>query len=80
MIWFCTEHQGICQNAFVRLLSCCSSWNHDAYEFALENQAGQGMRFDDPQDRKALVMGLALHEQGKQSLEKVQICICVCHP
>ena len=30
------------------------------------------MHFDDPQDRKALVMGLALHEQGKQSLEKVK--------
>ena len=29
------------------------------------------MRFEDPQDRKALVMGLALHEQGKQSLNKV---------
>jgi len=29
------------------------------------------VRFDDPQDRKALVMGLALHEQGKQILEKV---------
>lgn len=49
----------------------CSSWNDDAYEFALENQAGQGLRFEDPQDRKALVMGLALHEQGKQSLNKV---------
>ena len=35
------------------------------------------MQFDDPQDRKALVMGLALHEQGKQSLEKVdQPCAC----
>ncbi len=50
---------------------CCSSWNDDAYEFALENQAGEGLRFDDPHDRKALVMGLALHEQGKQILEKV---------
>ena len=49
----------------------CSSWNDDAYEFALENQAGQGLRFEDPQDRKALVMGLALHEQGKQTLNKV---------
>lgn len=49
----------------------CSSWNDDAYEFALENQAGQGLCFEDPQDRKALVMGLALHEQGKQSLNKV---------
>ncbi|DBB10937.1 hypothetical protein WJX82_008688 [Trebouxia sp. C0006] len=47
-----------------------SSWNDGAYEFALENQAGEGLRFDDPQDRKALVMGLALHEQGKQILEK----------
>lgn len=49
----------------------CSLWNDDAYEFALENQAGQGLRFENPQDRKALVMGLALHEQGKQSLNKV---------
>lgn len=49
----------------------CSSWNESAYEFALENQAGQGLRFEDPQDRKALVMGLALHEQGKKSLNKV---------
>ncbi|KAL3142217.1 hypothetical protein ABBQ38_002565 [Trebouxia sp. C0009 RCD-2024] len=47
-----------------------SLWNDDAYEFALENQAGQGLRFENPQDRKALVMGLALHEQGKQSLNK----------
>lgn len=52
-------------------LLCCSSWNDGAYEFALENQAGEGLRFDDPQDRKALVMGLALHEQGKQILQKV---------
>ena len=52
-------------------LLCCSSWNDGAYEFALENQAGEGLRFEDPQDRKALVMGLALHEQGKQILEKV---------
>ena len=50
---------------------CCSFWNDGAYEFALENQAGQGLRFDDPQDMKALVMGLALHEQGKQSLDQV---------
>lgn len=49
----------------------CSSWNDDAYEFALENQAGQDLHFKDPQDRKALVMGLALHERGKQSLSKV---------
>lgn len=49
----------------------CSLWNDDAYEFALENQAGQGLCFENPQDRKALVMGLALHEQGKQSLNKV---------
>ncbi|DBA81188.1 TPA: hypothetical protein ACH3X2_007006 [Trebouxia sp. C0005] len=47
-----------------------SSWNDGAHEFALENQDGEGLRFDDPQDRKALVMGLALHEQGKQLLEK----------
>ena len=52
-------------------LLCCSSWNDGAYEFALENQAGEGLRFEDPQDRQALVMGLALHEQGKQILEKV---------
>ncbi len=61
------------QHLYLDTVSCYSSWNDDAYEFALENQAGQGMRFEDPQDRKALVMGLALHEQGKQSLEKVQV-------
>ena len=49
----------------------CSSWNDNAYEFVLENQAGQGLQFRDPEDRKALVMGLAFHEQGKQQLEKV---------
>ncbi len=59
-----------CAAAYLPLL-CCSSWNDGSYEFALENQAGEGLRFDDPQDRKALVMGLALHEQGKQILEKV---------
>lgn len=62
------QHQ--CAAPYLPLL-CCSSWNDGAHEFALENQDGEGLRFDDPQDRKALVMGLALHEQGKQLLEKV---------
>ena len=53
-------------------ITCCSSWNDNAYEFVLENQAGQGLKLEDPEDRKALVMGLALHQQGKQQLDKVR--------
>lgn len=52
-------------------ITCCSSWNDNAYEFVLENQAGQGLKLEDSEDRKALVMGLALHQQGKQQLDKV---------
>ena len=36
----------------------------------LENQAGQGLQLD-PESRKALVMGLALHEQGHQQMQQV---------
>ncbi len=39
----------------------------DKYEFELQNQAGTRLTLA-PADRKALVMGLALHSQGQASL------------
>eukprot|EP00878_Enallax_costatus_P007978 GHUV01008344.1.p1 GENE.GHUV01008344.1~~GHUV01008344.1.p1 ORF type:complete len:183 (+),score=44.80 GHUV01008344.1:281-829(+) len=40
----------------------------DKWEFSLENQAGARLSLSDS-DRRALVIGLALHEKGKQSME-----------
>uniref|UniRef100_A0A383VM59 UBA domain-containing protein n=1 Tax=Tetradesmus obliquus TaxID=3088 RepID=A0A383VM59_TETOB len=40
----------------------------DRYEFSLENQAGTALSLSDG-DRRGLVLGLALHDKGKASME-----------
>jgi hypothetical protein len=45
----------------------------DQYELQLENQAGRLLCFS-PEDQKALVMGLSLHQRGKRSMAAVSVC------
>lgn len=43
--------------------------DEEGYELALENQAGGSVKYR-PEDQKALVMGLTMHERGKASMAK----------
>ncbi len=45
--------------------------SHGAPELSLENQDGTVMRFENDEDRHALIVGLSLHEKGRISLKKV---------
>ena len=40
-------------------------------DFALENQDGTAIRLENEEDRKFLVMGMALHGKGRKSLINV---------
>ena len=48
----------------------CRYGSDDAYEFTLENQAGQAMNFG-KEDREAIVTTLMLHESAKKKLQAV---------
>lgn len=45
--------------------------SHGAPELSLENQDGTVMRFENDEDRRALITGLSLHEKGRTSLKQV---------
>ncbi|KAK9821402.1 hypothetical protein WJX74_010307 [Apatococcus lobatus] len=44
--------------------------SHGAPELSLENQDGTVMRFENDEDRRALIIGLSLHEKGRTSLKQ----------
>lgn len=54
----------------VLIMACRPS--HGAPELSLENQDGTVMRFENDDDRQALITGLTLHEKGRVSLKQVR--------